>query len=475
MTVSVDVVTESIRTTTDALETFSHAGGGSPKGALLLMVQNTTGVAAITSVDYGGVTLDEIGVQGLDSAGEPGIARAYFAGASIPSGTQTVTITWGSNETADQQFTMITLNGAADLEVVDNDHVGEDTANPSLVMNVSGREALAFVCIHSGLAAVGSLALLTGMTALHDHDWGNQVARSDRQTTASTSDFTIGYTSASDDVAMKALSIAEVSTGDATATPSTVAAVAAVPAPTARGAASTSPTTVAAAAAVPAPTARSDNTASPATVASVAAVLAPTARGAAVASPAAVVGTGAVPAATASGSGGGTDGSASPSTVAAAASVPAPTAQGAAIASPAMVPGIGGVPAPIARGAAVTTPNAVAAVGGVPAPTAQGAARATPAQVAGVGSVPAATAQGQGRASPAMVAGIGAVPAASASGGGVGQANPATVAAVASVPAPTVFGGAVGFPVDDPLAVLLGIEGTAQLVATEGTAILVEV
>jgi hypothetical protein len=225
--------------------------------------------------------------------------------------------------------------------------------------------------------------------------------------------------------------------GDATATPSTVAATAAVPAPSAQGAAQTSPSTVAAVGAVPAPTARSDNTASPATVAATTAVPVPTARGAASTSPTTVAATASVPAPT-------TQSAAvtTPLTVAAIGAVPAPVASGGAggdgTANPATVAAVAAIPASIARGAAIIGPTTVGAVAAVPAPIARGAARTTPAQVAAVAAVPAPTASSSGQANPVRVAAVTTVPAPTVRGAGV--ASPFTVAAIATIPAPSFPG-----------------------------------
>ncbi len=258
-----------------------------------------------------------------------------------------------------------------------------------------------------------------------------QINYCSRQLTAVSSEDPSAYTiSGSQSWTAITILVQQPATGDATATPATVAATSAVPAPTATGAASTSPTTVAATAAVPAATARSDNTASPATVAAIGAVPAPTAQGTA---------------------------STSPSAVAAMASVPASTAAGAAVTSPGVVAATGAVPAPTATGTtgggdATANPATVAAVGAVPAPTIRGAASTSPPTVAAIATVPALTARGAGVASPFTVAGI------------------------ALVPSPTVFGGQIGVPVPyaealDTVSVGAGQDITGEAQARDTTLI----
>lgn len=175
--------------------------------------------------------------------------------------------------------------------------------------------------------------------------------------------------------------------GDATASPSTVAAVTAVPGPAAQGAAIASPNAVGAVAAIPTPAVRGDAVATPATVAAIAAVPPPTA------------------------SGGDVNGTASPATVAALAAVPPSTAQGWGQAAPNTVVAAASVLAPTVSGTARSTPATVAAVAGVPPPTAGSSNQANPVTVAAIAQVPPSIARGAAVASPFTVAAIAQIPA----------------------------------------------------------------
>ncbi len=165
----------------------------------------------------------------------------------------------------------------------------------------------------------------------------------------------------------------EEASGDAVATPATIAAVAAVPSVTAGGGGSTSPSTVAATGAVPAVSAQGAGTVSPAAVAAI----------------------GAVPDAVATGTGGG-NGTASPVTVAAVATVPAPTVRGGGTVAPAAAAAVAAVPAPVVSGGARATPATAAAVAAIPAPILSGGATASPATVAAIAAVPLVVATGTG-------------------------------------------------------------------------------
>lgn len=157
--------------------------------------------------------------------------------------------------------------------------------------------------------------------------------------------------------------------GNATATPATVAAVAAVPVPTVLAAATAAPATVAAVAAAPAPTVVAtgdDEVVAPATVAVLAAVPAPSVAAAALVALPTVAATAAVPAPTVVATGG--DVTVAPSTVVAVAIVPPPTTMAEARAPPATVAATAAIPTPSVRGAATVMPATAAAVAAIVAP-----------------------------------------------------------------------------------------------------------
>jgi hypothetical protein len=196
-------------------------------------------------------------------------------------------------------------------------------------------------------------------------------------------------------------------TGDATATPSTVVGVGAIPAPAAKGNATALPSATVGTGAVPAAAAQ----------------------GAATATPSATAGIGLVPVATAFS---GTAGNAAPSTVVGTGLVPAPTATGVVngTGTPTATVGIGAVPAPTVSGRATGLPSATAGIGAAPSPTAKGNSSTVPARVVGVAAVSAAVVTGGGAGRPSAVVGTARVPHVHAlgqgTGGGGGSPNGAT-------------------------------------------------
>jgi hypothetical protein len=278
------------------------------------------------------------------------------------------------------------------------------------------------------------------------------------------------------------LAVQESTSSDATATPSVVSAVAAVPAPTFVGNpnASVSPSAVAGSTAVPAVTVTAVTNVSPSAVVAVASVPSVTvatgetvsasavAGVAAVPSPAiatgetvtatAVAGVAAVPAVAVTAvtnvspiavaavaavpsvvvSTGGGNVNVVANAVAGSAAVPAPSvATGETVAASVVVTSVA-IPAPSVATGETVTATAVVATAAIPAPvvTAGSSASVTPAVVSAVASVPAATLSTGSRVTALVVAGSAAVPAPSISTGV--RISALAVTAVAAVPGATV-------------------------------------
>jgi hypothetical protein len=209
VTVSVDAATENVRTGTTSPQTFSHAGAASGvKGVVLAIVHGTSSTDHVTAASYGGVPLVRK-QRNVDTATEPGAAELWFLGAGVPQGTQTVSYTPGST-TDDIHAVAITLLGSDDLEVVDQDGIDNNVADPSVTLQYSGRTCMAFGALYGGGAAPSSFTPNANCATVHDHDLGAFYSEIIRQTTPGSADFTIGGTAATDDVAFSAIAVSEV-------------------------------------------------------------------------------------------------------------------------------------------------------------------------------------------------------------------------------------------------------------------------
>ena len=145
-----------------------------------------------------------------DTVTEPGRSYAYFLGASIPTGIQTISMSYNTGTVESGHAVCCTQTAGADTAVAVSGVAQENQANPQIVLDSGADSALRYCHIYSGLVGPASLTILSGMTAIHNHDFGPACDLTDRQTSPSTGSFTIGYTAASDDVAMVAFAIKEV-------------------------------------------------------------------------------------------------------------------------------------------------------------------------------------------------------------------------------------------------------------------------
>lgn len=209
MTVTVDAATEDVRTLTTSPQTFSHGGAASGvKGVVLAIVHGTSSTDHVSAASYGGVAMTRA-QRNVDTATEPGAAELWFLGAGVPQGTQTVSYTPGAT-TDDIHAVAITLLGADNLEVVDVDGIDNNVANPSVTLQYAGRTCMAFAALYGGGADGSAFAPNANCTTVHDHDLGAFYSEVIRQTTAGSTDFAIGGTSGTDDVAFAAMAVSEV-------------------------------------------------------------------------------------------------------------------------------------------------------------------------------------------------------------------------------------------------------------------------
>lgn len=205
-TVSHDAVTDGGTFTTTTPATFTHTPNGTPRGVLVFVEHGTPSTDIVTSVTYGGVTMTRVGIA-QDAAGEPGAVYAYFLGKGIPTGAQTVSIVHSGSATV-KHASAVSVTAPGDCACVAGASVlTADQANPQIAVDTGSSVGVRYDVIYSGLDDPTSLTILAGMTALVSKDFGAFSSRVDRQTAASSGSYTIGYTAASDDVAMLAFGI----------------------------------------------------------------------------------------------------------------------------------------------------------------------------------------------------------------------------------------------------------------------------
>ena len=188
--------------------TWTHSGG-TPTGVLVGVALHTTSTDEFNgAVTYGGVALTEVASsEATDTTGEPGLVKWYWKAGGLSSGNQTVSVAH-DGATGAKHAVCVTFTGTS-LEIVDQGTLGGNQADPQITLGAGSQTGLAVAFLFSGLAAVTSLTPLSGYTEQQDYDSGSRVSVLLTQDTPATGNSTIGWTAASDDVAMTAVSIAE--------------------------------------------------------------------------------------------------------------------------------------------------------------------------------------------------------------------------------------------------------------------------
>lgn len=219
MVVAHDTAIQGAEFTTVSPHTFTHTPIGTPRWVLVFINMAEDATDTITAVTYGGVALTRIAINGFarDTAGEPGATWAYFLGSGIPTGAQTVSVTHGGSAF---QKRVVCITGTeslgANCEVVDSNMVQENATNPSVTLNSGTRTAICYASIYSGLADP-NVTVGAGMTLLLRNDFVSQSAVSEVETTPTTGSRAVAFTAALDDVAMIAVAIAPVVSGQTVA------------------------------------------------------------------------------------------------------------------------------------------------------------------------------------------------------------------------------------------------------------------
>jgi hypothetical protein len=209
MAVAFDAATENAAAADP--QNFTHTPSGTPRGVLVYISHNTVGSDIVNGVTYGGVAMAEAGFAD-DDTGELGACQVWFLGSSIPTGAQTVSID-RTESTTSVWAVAITVTAAADTEIIDTDTTQQgdaNIANPAVTMNHGARSALAFFGGMNGVNAPGSITDAAGQTRIHDHDFGATSGVVSRKDSAGTGDTTMGFTIATNSLAMIGVSVAEV-------------------------------------------------------------------------------------------------------------------------------------------------------------------------------------------------------------------------------------------------------------------------
>lgn len=215
MSVAHDAVSESHTGTTGSVSEdlfqFTHTPAGTPKGVLIYVMISGTATDLVGVVDYGGVTVPAVtGGRAQDAAGEPGSCKAFFLGASVPTGPVTVTI--NRTNTADTMYAVcITVTAAED----ETEYTGVITANSGTLAEINiddgspGSDSMRYAGMYSGLNDVPGVG--SNSVSLISIDFGLTLAAACRELTAGQGARPVGFSSGTgDDLGIVYLAVREI-------------------------------------------------------------------------------------------------------------------------------------------------------------------------------------------------------------------------------------------------------------------------
>lgn len=193
---------------------WTHTPVGTPRGVIVFCLgQGGSGQPAI-AVTYGGVSMTAVTSSYVsDAAGELGAIRAFFLGASVPTGAQTVQVTTGNVPTVAYWAAAITVTAGGNTEYTGLVTLSGDQAlgQQNVDDGSPGTNSVRFAGAYYG----GSSPPTAGAdsTSVQTVDFGTKAGGVVRETTAGQGSRPVGFNAASDDVAANFLAIREVASG----------------------------------------------------------------------------------------------------------------------------------------------------------------------------------------------------------------------------------------------------------------------
>ncbi len=208
MTLAYDAFTSSL------LPSFTHTPVGAPRSVYVFAYSNSIGPYNpsddISSVTYGGVSLARVDTRAAnDGSSEGARVWAYFLGAAIPTGAQTVAINGGT------RFFCITLTGDADTEVVASSGYSNGSPGTTTItlaeLVLGSRTSFVAMVWGNGGNSVNSTTPSSGWSSLFEIDMGSQTGGTYKYDTIGSTNVTPSFTeSAAEDTCAIAFAVAEI-------------------------------------------------------------------------------------------------------------------------------------------------------------------------------------------------------------------------------------------------------------------------
>lgn len=195
MAVAYDAYSASGAPSADTLS-WTHTPVGTPRGVLVLIVDNAASSNAITSVTYGGTAMTAVNGSPVahTTGSEDGYLYAYFLGASIPTGAQTVEVTESTATSKSAACYTVTAGGdthASSAGVLDSGGM----LDPSTTVSLGTGDYFVAAALHSGTGSLGTCAPLAGFTTVDSQDFGLQTCYFVRKDAVASGSVTVGWDS----------------------------------------------------------------------------------------------------------------------------------------------------------------------------------------------------------------------------------------------------------------------------------------
>lgn len=204
--VAIDALSESHTGTTgsasEASFGWTHTPVGTPAGVVVCTFVNSSADDA-TAVSYGASSMAAVtGGRAVSTGSEPGDAKVWLLGSSVPTGAQTVTVTRTNNATVMYALAWtVTAGGDTDVYeagIVLLQEVGT-VAEQSVDDGSPGTNSLRGACGNSGRTGLVEGA---SSTLVHNIEFGARTDSGVYETTAGQGSRLIGWDAASDDRAL---------------------------------------------------------------------------------------------------------------------------------------------------------------------------------------------------------------------------------------------------------------------------------
>ena len=184
---------------------WTHTPSGTPRGVWVGIGQNQASGDQVTSVTYGGVAMTRVTMV-LGAFAETMTTYAYFLGASIPTGAQTVTVLVGG--AANKRAVSSTFTAAQDTEVHTFGTVSNTSAtNPSIALTIT-KDCCVHVVECSGDSAANTITD-ADYTIIQEEDVVSTSRNFLRKTTNTSTNETVNWTYNADEACGIAVAISE--------------------------------------------------------------------------------------------------------------------------------------------------------------------------------------------------------------------------------------------------------------------------